>query len=147
MNVIVSLFWVMMMVAGTRMVMAMVMSAATFVVLVVVMTAAAFVVMVMVMAAGARVVMRMAVIGRGRVFPGRDGHFGLHGAGKGGQFRDQGIGILRGQSQLTGGEGNDRFLHTGVGIEFFLHPGGTARSAKMLHNIYFLFHEDPSRLF
>jgi hypothetical protein len=148
---------VMVMAAATLVVLlvVMVMAAAAFVMflVVMVMTAAALVMflVVIMMAAAAIFPMFMMVMGRlpgsadsrSRI-PGIDLRTALHRLGDPGQFRDQGIGIRRGQPQLLGSESDNGLLHLGMGVEFRLDLGSAVGAVQILDDVYLTGHGDTS---
>ena len=106
---------------------------ATFVVMVVMTTAATFMIVVMMTTATAFMTVMVSML----LFSGTDHGPDLHRSGQCRQFRNQSIRILSRQSQLPGGKGDDRLLHTRMGVEFRFDLGCAIGTIQILNNIYF----------
>ena len=121
-----------MMTAATRM----------FVVMLVMMTAAARMLVVMI-----AVMVCMFLRGRLLGISGIDHRAVFHCPGDSHQLRNQGIRILRRQTQLLRGKGNDSLLHILVPVEFRLDLRRTVGAVQIFNHIYFSGHPDSSNLF
>ena len=154
---LVMLFVVMVVPTAARVVliMVMMMTAATFMVLLVVMmmTAATFMMFLMVMMLPTAAVLTMVMmvmgwlpgsLGSGGSIPGIDLRAAFNAPGDPGQFRDQGIRVRGSEPKLLGGEGNDRFLHGRMGIEFGFDLGCAVGAVQIVDDVYFSGHGNTS---
>ena len=73
-------------------------------------------------------------------FTGDDHHIRFHLASNRKNLGQQGIGILRGDPQLLGGEGDGCGLHFGHGVDFFFYTGGAVGAVQIVNDVHFLLH-------
>jgi hypothetical protein len=108
---------------------------------------------VMATAAALPVVMRMVFLAAGTalmvmvdmaLLPGTDLNPVFHSPGQLLQFRNERVGILRGQPELSGGKGDDSFLHRRMGVKFGFYLGSAVGAVQILYGIDLPFHRISS---
>ena len=77
-------------------------------------------------------------------FTGGDYHIRFHLAGNRKNLGQQSIGILCGDAQLLGGEGDGCGLHFGHGIDFIFYTGGAVGAVQIVNIVHFLLHSKSS---
>ena len=141
--VMVLMLVLVMMPAAARMVM---------VLMLVMMTAAALVIVVLMLVVvsttavfAVRMVMLLAALPlSGGLVPGIDHSASLHGPGDLGQLFDEGIGVLRRQTELLGGKGDGGLPDRRVIVEFLLDLGGAVGAVQIVDDIYLSGHGNAS---
>ena len=111
----------------------MVVTAGTSAGMVVITGATALMIVFVVMAASATAAFVMVIV---RWFlamiTGKNGDFGLHGSGNFGQPGQQTVGIICGDPELFGGEGDRGIFYFGKKIEFILDSGGAVGAVQLI---------------